>query len=653
MHSIMMPRIRVYRKTPVWLILLGTLCFLVGTNVWIKVFSSPIIPDANSSQWEGVPLIVVSDDKDSTQTKDSSRTSFVDREELLLLRSGEPPLSNVHCLAETFNETRINTPAALYRSCRYENMCYHVNKKRLVLFPSTQHWRLLSTLHSNIHLSSVSKPVFVSAVNQHSPTQTSVVTPQYLHHTNNGDNNNTSSIYYMMKDTRVVWIPIQPESCQSVLWDIYLPVYTLLELFDLQAEPFRLLLLDREESNNNNNYCTRKQLEEYADAMELSMNDTIVSTHGDLSLHTNTKQDKFVCYQRSVMGMGAHADHQVDRSNKKQEHQYQEDKILKNTPPNHIRRETNLRGFRNFLLQKMKVTPQRRTNPCIVAYSSSIASTAAEEWIPSISGIEFMEFSPDSSTLRQQMQVTTKATILILASNQEDKTAAFFLPEGATLILVGEAQEDWDLWSNNALLRVHLLVNDIKEAMEYLIRDELSRLLEQHEDEPSSNTTTMEQYRVDNFAESNRSVTLVHASPPTTRVHCVGEKMFPNILGATQYRSCHFENLCFDLESKSFVMFPSPLSLQLMQSNSSVLSSGNYFSSIPRTLVASPQVNQLGGGFFADIPRVIHNRVNVSSYYRLDGAWLASKTFNTANFGKYCYICIYIHLLLLLCGCAN
>jgi len=249
------------------------------------------------------------------------------------------------------------------------------------------------------------------------------------------------------------------------------------------------------------------------------------------------------------------------------------------------------------------------------------------------------------------MQVTTKATILILASDQKDKTAAFFLPDGATLILVGEAQEDWDLWNNNALLRVHLLVNDIKEAMEYLIRDELSRLLEQH-DEPSSNTITTE-HRVDYFAESNRSVTLVHASPPTTRVHCVGEKMFPNILGATQYRSCHFENLCFDLESKSFVMFPSPLSLQLMQSNSSVLSSGNYFSSIPRTLVASPQINQLGGGFLAAIPRVIHNRVNVSSYYRLDGAWLASKTFNTANFGKCYYICIYIHLLLLLCGGAN
>ena len=131
------------------------------------------------------------------------------------------------------------------------------------------------------------------------------------------------------------------------------------------------------------------------------------------------------------------------------------------------------------------------------------------------------------------MQVTTKTTILVLASDQ-DKTAPFFLPEGTTLILFGEAQEDWDLWSNNALLRVHLVNHHTKEAMEYLIRDKLSRL--EHQNEPSN--TAEAEHRVD-FTENNRSVALVHASSPTTRVHCVGEKMFPNNFGATLYRSCH------------------------------------------------------------------------------------------------------------------
>ncbi len=136
---------------------------------------------------------------------------------------------------------------------------------------------------------------------------------------------------------------------------------------------------------------------------------------------------------------------------------------------------------------------------------------------------------------------------------------------------------------------------------------------------------------------NNRSVTLVQTSPPITRVHCVGEKRFHNILGAEQYRSCHYENLCFDMTSKSFVIFPSPFIRQVVHSkhsNGSSLEEGNYFSSIPRSLVASPQPSKLGAGYFSDVP-VTRSRVNVSSYYLLEGAWLGTKTFNTNNIGTY------------------
>ena len=221
------------------------------------------------------------------------------------------------------------------------------------------------------------------------------------------------------------------------------------------------------------------------------------------------------------------------------------------------------------------------------------------------------------------MHLTAKTSILVLASDQ-DKTAALFLPDGATLILLGEAQEDWDLWSNNALLRVHLVTNRTDEAMEFLIRDELSRLEQQdlphkkaREDPPV------------NFI-NNRTVALVHDSPPTTRVHCVGEKLFPNAVGAQLYRSCHFENICFDLKNKSFVIFPSPLNFQLFASNSTLPDLGNYFSTMPRPLVASPQ--PFKNSLFLDNPR-IRSTGNISSYYRLEGTWLGTMTFRTKNFG--------------------
>jgi hypothetical protein len=142
-------------------------------------------------------------------------------------------------------------------------MCYHVHEKRLVLFPSAQHWKLLSRLHPSIYLSTVSKAVMTSAVVQPAPDTTPTVTPQYLNHSSD------NRYYYMMnKDDDTVWIPIEPASCESVLWDVYLPVYTLVEVFDFLDKPWRLLLLPKTR-------CTREQLEEYSDMMGLSTRDIV------------------------------------------------------------------------------------------------------------------------------------------------------------------------------------------------------------------------------------------------------------------------------------------------------------------------------------------------------------------------------------------
>jgi hypothetical protein len=587
-------------------IVLGALLLSLATNIWISS-SKSIFPDDTSFQWAFLPLIAVNGTVDTTHnssvfslTASSGSVYFGGRQ---LLLSNESHISSVHCLSETFNETRTLTPGALYRSCRYYNMCYHVKEKRLVLFPSVQHWKLLSRLHQNIYLATVSKAVMTSAVMQTAPDQTPAANPLYLNHSSD------NRYYYVMNnDEDIVWIPIEPVSCESVLWDVYLPVYTLVEMFDFQDKLWRLLLLPGTK-------CTREQLEEYSDMMGLSARDIMSASDGFVSLSNEDGYNQFICLRRSVMGMGAYGDHQVIRST-----QHLKEPELKKIPPNHIRRETNLRGFRERCLVNLNLTP-RRAKPYIVAYSDSVSADLLALSVP---GIQLIKLSP-VEPWRQQIGVTSKAAILVLASN-EDKTAAMFLPEGATLILVGKAQEDWDLWSNNALLRLHLVTRRVKDAVENLILDELSRLKEQS----SAFTMTGDDNRVD-FA-NNRTVTLVHANPPITRVHCVGEKMFPNLLGADRYRSCHFENLCFDLKNKNFVMFPSPLNQNLVRSNGSSLDEENYFSSIPRSMVASPQPSKLGRGYFVDIPRV-HNRSNVSSYYRLEGAWLSIKTFNTKNLG--------------------
>jgi hypothetical protein len=106
---------------------------------------------------------------------------------------------------------------------------------------------------------------------------------------------------------------------------------------------------------------------------------------------------------------------------------------LKKIPPNHIRRETNLRGFRQRCLFYLNLVPRPAT-PYIVAYSDSLSADISILLIP---GIQFVKLAPGESW-RQQTKVTSKAAVFILPSH-EDKTAALFLPEGAALIFIGEA----------------------------------------------------------------------------------------------------------------------------------------------------------------------------------------------------------------------
>jgi hypothetical protein len=255
---------------PFGFLVLGAICYRLQV-IASTVFS--LIPDVarggplSSWQWE-VPGFTTLDGLESTTVTLPGESFPSDN---AFQKYTDPPIARIHCLGETFNETRTHTPAALYRSCHYENMCYHIQEKRLVLFPSPHHWTLLSKLHDNIHLSSVSKPVIASAVRKLVTDSTAQITPYYMH-PRNGNNNN--SFYYVRNDTKVVLVPIQPESCQSILWDVYLPVYTLLEQFDLQHEPYRLLLLGEPASN-----CTRHKMDAFATMMGFATSD-IVSFHG-------------------------------------------------------------------------------------------------------------------------------------------------------------------------------------------------------------------------------------------------------------------------------------------------------------------------------------------------------------------------------------
>jgi hypothetical protein len=531
----------------------------------------------------------------------------------------EDPISDIHCIGETFNESRKYSPAALYRSCKYTNLCYDVQQKEFVLFPSEDHKTLVSNLHSNIFLATVSKPVMVSEVVHLFPENTAQLFPKYQEKSQTGR-------YYSTDGGRkdVTWVPIHPPSCKSMLWDVFLPVYTLLELFDLHEKPYQILLFEGSKK------CSTQKIENFIQMFGThSTKDTppIVSLVTDWKLpqrnHDESPQSMhrdYVCLPQSVMGLGSYGDHQAFRTA-----HLGEDNQKKRTPPSHLRRASNLRGFRNAWIQKWKLLPSRRV-PITIAYSTLLPPSLFPAIFANITGIESIPW-PSKSSLREKIQIATYLSILVLSS-QEEKTAAFFLPEGATLILLGKPNDDWDLLSNNSQLRVHLLGGRPNQALEFIINEEILRL---NLDKNLSYTKPEEEEKL--FL-NNQSVSFIRGSPPITNVHCVGEKLFPNRLGSEWYRSCHYQNLCFDLQNKVFVAHMSPQARKLMSSHSFLYHKLNYISSIPRKMVVSPQLNRLGGGypFYADLPEV-YDLSNVSSYYRYNGTWLSTKIYNSDNSG--------------------
>jgi hypothetical protein len=568
----------------------------------------------------------------------------------------EPPISRIHCLADTFSDT---PHAAIFRSCRYDNLCYHTQAKRFVEYPSGEHWNLRSMIHPNIHLSSVPKEVMLSPVSNTGTTDPGSASdgitlwaPQSKNRRQLGatpGSNSSAAInessqheFYMMDgDDNILWIPIQlcldsagEMAHGQILFDVYLPIYTLLEIFDLRDRRVMLILMgDKIEGGTN---ACLESVYKLADMMAISRSD-IVSVH---DLHTilrpvlptqtnmrldvvegvsyNNTNPVLVCNKISVAGIGAYASHGVPQSIAN----ILSVSTLKGVPPTSIRRASNLRGFRKYLLSNMKMADPERSNLYRVVFSSSVSLEILQYVQKSVPDIRVSQM-PVNFTVYDQIEVLSNATIFV-CSLREDKPGAFFLPDGAVIIMMREPDRrgstgdnvdlatHWNFWNNNALVRTHLLdgrnfSQDVL-AVEYLIRDELDRL--------RIDAEVVTSVANEPVAFGGRLATLVHASPPTTQVHCLGEKIFPHRHGAEKYRSCHFENLCFDLESKSFVEFPSQYSELLRSLNSNK----NHFSSIPK------QMHGIPNGF----PPAA-SRVNVSSYYQMDGTWLAMQTLNTCN----------------------
>jgi hypothetical protein len=276
------------------------------------------------------------------------------------------------------------------------------------------------------------------------------------------------------------------------------------------------------------------------------------------------------------------------------------------------------------------VTVSELPKPSIVTFCTHSAATTAlmkqlaEHVEREIPGTLVQRLTCNEKTFREQIEIVSQTTILVTIS-QNDNSVALFLPVGAVMVILGDAGDDWDLWSNNALLHMHLIQadNQTELVLELVLRDELERI----DSSKSDKANDAKANDIFPFIEG-RHVSLIRQRPPTTRVHCIGEKILPNNRGADRFRSCYFDNLCFDLEKKDFVMFPSKYSRRLQD----LATDRSYFSSLPYPVITYGQPSNLGSAQPLTFQPI--DPFNISSHYYLNGVWLAMRTFNTCNHGE-------------------
>jgi hypothetical protein len=395
------------------------------------------------------------------------------------------------------------------------------------------------------------------------------------------------------------------------LWDVVLPIYSLLEIFEMQNKTILVTEVSRRKldcSHSIKNYEGLAGFHIYQ-ARELG----IVGDNATL-----------LCSRFSVNGIGYFMTHGPPPDLRDMH-----DKARANFAPHNLRRSVILQNFRNFLLKNIKVSfdGPRRSNLVTFVVSEKIEDGIAK-LIGLVRQIELARVQilhVSNTTVEEQIQVASMSSVMVTKGGPSS-IPALFLPRDASLLLLGTA--DWDLWSNYASLRVHFIPESESNVTSRLFADLiLAELSTTNYTQPAPDKSLTNE---ETASFMNRTtLTFVKGAPPPSQVHCIGDNMRKN---GWIFRSCHYKGLCFDLRKKSFVLFFSESTLRLHQTAQTV---GALLSSAPQKVVNGGQVrNQLLAGKKSWNPEV-RPLENLTSYYTLPAntIWISFHPHENCNYG--------------------
>jgi len=431
--------------------------------------------------------------------------------------------SHVHCVGEKYQPD-----SWMERSCHFRMLCFNTTAHEYVVFHSEREFELARQVQQReyMHVSDMmhrlneTNAMSIGGINLKWGKK-GIPRLKWFPKIVLADSNDMVTYYELPPAT--ILIPFHSMNGANpghLVWDDYLPMYTLLEMFQLNNErqydllPIRYKLQDgerglwascdlREEKTEACRHMMKKFFPLIAGVdspYQFTTNeDTVLkeySNHQPGPSGSRPASSDLVCARNAVAGMGSLTDHGLHKA-----HGWEEVDYLR--VHNHGR-GGSLYEFRNFMLRNMKMDTSpiyTRPKPYRIVFSQKssdifIRSMDFERQIEIVK-----ENFPDAvvenyifkeHTLQEQIEIATNAAIYVTLCGGGAVTG-MFLPKGAS-VLIYYAEDgglyngkmnykpallDWDLFNSMSHLRVHWIPRNSRKtaidenALIMLVRHEL------------------------------------------------------------------------------------------------------------------------------------------------------------------------------------
>lgn len=421
--------------------------------------------------------------------------------------------SSAHCVGETYQRKS----AWKRRSCRFEFLCYNSTSSDFVVFESPDDRALARLLlqrefmhvSTSLHRNNASNAVSIGGINPKWGKEGIRRLKWFPNIVPLRQKDHSQLTYYELPESTVLlpFHSLNGANPGHLVWDDFLPIYTLLKMFRLEDSvdllPMRYVLQDGErglwascDSRKDKREECRHMMQKFGPLLVGLDSIYNFTTTVDAALVENVPgRAHLVCAKTGLAGLGPLTDHGLSKGHGWEEVDY---RTVHNSG-----RGGALYDFRNFMLQNIQIDPETAAleKPYRIVFSqkSSDIKVRSMDFERQIALVK--AHFPDASVenyifkempIQEQLNIATNTAIYITLCGGGAVTA-MFLPAGASVILYyaedggifngrlnnKPATLDWDLFNAMSHLRVHWMPRHSmksatdEQALVELIRHEL------------------------------------------------------------------------------------------------------------------------------------------------------------------------------------